>query len=332
VTINEPETIKTVTNENDVENCTNSSPPLQSHESGGSSAGNDSSNIMESMTSGTGTSGTETGCGSAQPVITEALLIQHNENMEKLIIKRHKVSRTGKNCEKSKKSPDKMTETQTHGVKRSISNSWIEGDSHKTSKQQHLAETTKSSAQTMKSATSVNMRPAVNSNVNLWPPFSVSVTTIQNIHTAANSAHLTTSNIFPTLCYFPKNVSSQDPRNHQQIQYVPGVLYQPMMYPSFYQMQFQSANPGPTTHTSNINTETVYSYNPNSNIAIPCVLQKNVTSTVQSESSFQRPPSQLSVPTSAKADIESTTSASIVNKVRLERRNNHQEFFDEILF
>jgi period circadian protein 2 len=312
VTIAEPATLKTIINENDVENCTNSSPPLQCHESGGSSAGNMSSasNVMESMTS-TGTSGTET--GSAPPVITEALLIQHNENMEKLIIKRHKVSRTGKNCEKSKKSPDKSAEPQNHGIKRSISHSWIEGDTHKTSKQQHLAETTKSSAQTMKSATSINMRPAVNSNVNLWPPFSVSVTTIQNIHTAATAAHVTTSNLFPTLYYFPKNVSSQDQRN-QQIQYVPGVLYQPMMYPSFYQMQFPSANPGPSTQTTNLNTDTVFSYNPSSNIAIPCVLQNNVTPTGQSENSFQRPPSTLSAPTSLKADIGST-SASIVNRV-----------------
>lgn len=303
VTIAEPENTKMELPENEVENCANSSPPLQCHESGGSSAGNMSSasNVMESMTS-TGT----------PPVITEALLIRHNEDMEKLIIKRHKVSRTGKNCEKSKKSPEKLSETQNHGIKRSISHSWIEGDTHKNSKQQHLAETTKSSAQTMKSTTSINVRPAVNSNVNLWPPFSVSVTTIQNIHTAANATHLTTSNIFPTLYYFPKNVASQDQRN-QQIQYVPGVLYQPMMYPSFYQMQFQSANAGPSTH-SNISTETVYSYNPN--IAIPCVLQKNVTPSGQSENSsaFQRPPSQLSVPASAKADIGST-SASAVNRV-----------------
>lgn len=313
VTIAEPEKAKAELIETDVENCTNSSPPLPCHGSGGSSGGNGSSasNVnLESITS-TGTSGTDTGC-SAPPVITEALLMKHNEDMEKLIIKRHKVSRTGKNCDKIKKSPDKTSESQNHGVKRSISHSWIEGDSHKNSKQQHLAETTKSAAQTMTSTTSINMRPSINTNVNLWPPFSVSVTTIQNIHTAANATYLAAPSIFPTLYYFPKTVASQD-QPFQQIQYVPGALYQPMVYPPFYQMPITAA---PSVHATNSNTEAVYSYNSNSNIAVPCVLQKYNATNSQNENfpGFQRPPSQLSGPASGKADIGST-SASVVNKV-----------------
>lgn len=313
ITISEPEILKADLNTMD-ENRTNPSPPL--HGSGGSSGGNGSSasNVnMESMTS-TGTSGTDTG---GTPIITEALLMKHNEDMEKIIRKRHKVSRTtGKSFEKSKKSPNKIAEIQNHGVKRSISHSWIEGDSFKTSKQQHMTDTNKSSAQT--STTSANMRPSINTNVNLWPPFSVSVTTIQNVHTAANATHLAAPNVFPTFYYFPtKSVPSQDQRS-QPVQYVPGVLYQPMVYPPFYQMQFPSSNVGPSLHPSNLGTEAVYSYNSNSNIAVPCVFQKNSGATTcspnESSSAFQRPPSQLSVPASATADIGST-SASLVNRV-----------------
>lgn len=318
VTIAEAECSTAELIETDADNCTNSSPPMPIlHGSGCLSGGNGSSasNVnMESITS-TATSGTDTGCSAAPPIITEALLMKHDEEMEKLIIKRHKVSRPGKNCEKSKKSSEKLAENQNHGVKRSISHSWIEGDTHKTSKQQHLVEASKPAAQTMTSTTSINMRPSINTNVSLWPPFSVSVTTIQNIHTAATATHLAAPSIFPTLYYFPKNVPSQDQRS-QQIQYVPGVLYQPMVYPSFYQMQFPSSSTvAPSSQTPHPSTETVYTYNSNANIAVPCMMHKNNASNSQNEnlSGCQRPPSQVSVTVSGKADIGST-SASILNR------------------
>lgn len=316
----------------DADNCTNPSPPMHIiHGGGGSSGGNGSSasNVnMESITS-TGTSGTDTGCSAAPPIITEALLMKHDEEMEKLIIKRHKVSRTGKNCEKSKKSPDKLAECQNHGVKRSISHSWIEGDSHKTSKQQHLVEASKPAAQTMTSITSINTRPSVS----LWPPFSVSVTTIQNVHTAANATHLAAPSIFPTLYYFPKNVPAPDQRG-QQIQYVPGVLYQPMVYPSFYQMQFPSSSTtAPSSHPPNPSTETVYTYNSNANIAVPCMMKNNASNS-QNEtlSGCQRPPSQLSATASGKADIGST-SASILNRALSEssKKENTELIENEML-
>lgn len=90
--------------------------PMQCGESGGSeSAGNMSSASNANMESITNTS-TGTSNGSyVPPALTEALLCKHNEDMEKMIIKRHKVSRINKGGEKSKKTQ----EQHSHGVKRS---------------------------------------------------------------------------------------------------------------------------------------------------------------------------------------------------------------------
>jgi period circadian protein 2 len=90
--------------------------PMQCGESGGSeSAGNMSSASDANMESITNTS-TGTSNGSyVPPALTEALLCKHNEDMEKMIIKRHKVSRINKGGEKSKK----IQEQHSHGVKRS---------------------------------------------------------------------------------------------------------------------------------------------------------------------------------------------------------------------
>lgn len=278
---------------------TNLSPTLGFGESGGGSesAGNMSSANMESITNtSTGTSN-----GSyVPPTLTEALMCKHNEDMEKLIIKRHKVARTcGKSGDKNKKGTDKLQEQHSHGLKRSVSQSW-EGEAHKTTKQQHFVETPKA-------------QPCV-ANVDLWPPFSVSLTTMQSTHTTAHAAHFTTSNIYPTVYYIPQNIAPQDQRVPlQSIQYMPGVLYQPMIYPhpsTFYQMPLQPAQPQTSINDSMYNS----AYQFDKNISVP-VLQKIPTpigSSSQIQSlQFQRSPSQA---TSVKADMGST-SASVVNRV-----------------
>jgi period circadian protein 2 len=199
-------------------------------------------------------------------------------------------------------------------VKRSGSHSW-EGEAHKTSKQQHIVETSKPPAQTIPSQP--NIRVNASANVDLWPPFSVSLTTIQTTHTTAQVAHVTPSNIFPTVYYIPQNVSSQEQRGHlQALPYMPGVIYQPMVYSHpFYQMQFQ-----PTTSQSNIN-DSIYNsaFQFDRNIAVPISQQKIPTpigsgSQFDSTTVFQSPPSQA---TSVKADMGST-SASVVNRVWIE--------------
>jgi len=313
-TIADQEQLKTEQTDHD-EGRTNSSPM---QESGGSeSAGNMSSASNANMESVTNTS-TGTSNGSyVPPTLTEALLCKHNEDMEKLIIKRHKVARTcGKSGDKNKKGFEKNQEQHSHGIKRSGSHSW-EGDAHKTSKHQHISEAQKPvTSYVASSQNHTNVQPYPNANVDLWPPFSVSLTTIQSTHTTAHATHFATSSIFPTVYYIPQSIAAPQPQDQhaqiQTVQYMPAsMLYPSMMYPhpsTFFQMQFQSS---PTQQNMN---ESIYNSAfqfDNKNIAVP-VLQKIPTpigsgSQVQA---FQRPPSQA---TSVKADMGST-SASVVNR------------------
>ena len=312
ITVAEPENMKMDQTDTEADTRTaNLSPMPCFGESGGSeSAGNMSSASNANMESITNTS-TGTSNGSYNPpTLTEALLCKHNEDMEKLIIKRHKVARISKGGEKNKKA----MEQHSHGVKRSGSHSW-EGEVHKTSKQQHIVEAQKSVAPFL-NQNMINPQPYQNANVDLWPPFSVSLTTIQSTHTTTHTTRFATSSIIPTVYYIPQNMSTQDQHGSiQTVQYMPGVLYQSMVYPhpsTFYQMQFQ-----PTQIQSSIN-ESVYNatfqFDKSGNIPVP-VLQRIPTpigSGSQNQSTtFQRPPSQA---TSVKADMGST-SASVVNRV-----------------
>lgn len=274
-------------------------------------SGNTSSASNANMERVTNTSTSASNNSSFIPLmLTEALLSKHNDDMEKLIIKRHKVSRTGKS-DKNKKGTEKSIEQHTHGLKRSVSHSW-EGEAHKTSKQQHIVEAKK----TITLPTACQSQPYSNTNVDLWPPFSVSLTTIQNSPTTATANHFATSNIIPTVYYIPQNVQPQDQRGQMAtMQYMPSVLYQPMMYPlpsTFYQMQFQSSIP-----QSGIN-ESVYTpafqFEQN-NMAVPVLqtISTTIGSGTQNQSTFCRRPSSQA--TSVKADIGST-SASVANRVR----------------
>lgn len=183
---------------------------------------------------------------------------------------------------------------------------------HKSSKQQHVVETQKSNITPFPIQT--NPKPFQNANVDLWPPFSVSLTTIQSTHTTSHSTHFATSSLFPTVLYIPQNFPQDQHRPIQTMQYMPGVFYQSVVYPhpsSFYQMQFQ-----PAPSQSNVNENM---YNPSfqfdkGNIALP--LLNNIPTAIGNETQnqngiFQRPPSQA---TSVKADMGST-SASVVNRV-----------------
>lgn len=192
-----------------------------------------------------------------------------------------------------------------------MSHSW-EGEAHKTSKQQHIVEAPKPPVQSMPNY--------------LWPPFSVSLTTIQTTHTTAQASHFSGSNIFPAVYYIPQNVQPQS----QPTPYMPGVIYQPMyspMYsPTFYQMQLQ-----PSTSQSNINNSIYNSaFQLDRNNSAPVLQQKIPTpigsgSQFESTATFQRPPSQA---TSVKADMGST-SASVVNRVWIQnqRQKHHAPFY-----
>ena len=237
--------------------------------------------------------------------LTEALLSKHNEDMEKMIVKRHKVARINKGGEKNKIAQ----EQQSHGVKRSGSHSW-EGEVYKTSKQQHLAENKKINVANFPIQTNPQAYQSMNANVDLWPPFSVSLTTIQSTHTTSLSTHFTTSSVFPTVFFIPQNMS-QD-QHIQTMQYMPGVFYQSMVYPhpsTFYQMQFQPQS----IANENIYNSAGFQFE-KGNVSLS--LRQNVATPVGNESQnqgaiFQRPPSQG---TSLKADVGST-SASMINRV-----------------
>lgn len=117
VTINDsPDIMKVDQTDTEVDTRKNLSPMQCFGEYGGSeSAGNMSPLSNANMESITITStGTSTG-SYVPPLLTESLLCKHNEDMEKLIIKRHKVARINKGGERSKK----VQEQHPHGIKRS---------------------------------------------------------------------------------------------------------------------------------------------------------------------------------------------------------------------
>lgn len=244
-------------------------------ESGGS-AGNFSSESNVQMDSVTNTtSNTGTSSGSYQPpTLTEELLCKHNDDMQKVMLKKHREARTlARGTDKNKKGPPDKTYANivAHGVKRGSSHSW-EGDIHKTFKHQHNPDNTcdyqpqssqvlatpkppqLTSSTIMDTCTSIITTTAVTATpllssisnaypmsraVELCPPFSVSVTTIQATQSNATTNIMPSSNIFPTLYYIPASPQPvpttsalQLPRLNQiTLPYMAGVMYpHPQLY------------------------------------------------------------------------------------------------------
>ncbi|XP_018302516.1 period circadian regulator isoform X3 [Mycetomoellerius zeteki] len=126
------------------------------------------------------------------PTLTESLLNRHNEDMEKMMMQKHRELRSSiKNSDKLKDSriktekvngTDQSTHyvSQGHGIKRSGSHSW-EGDSFKVSKHDKISRT----STVIKSRGPANLTTTVTSmsldqstvvqtgaNINLWSPLS----------------------------------------------------------------------------------------------------------------------------------------------------------------
>ncbi|XP_021710528.1 period circadian protein isoform X3 [Aedes aegypti] len=243
-------------------------------ESGGS-AGNFSSESNVQMDSVTNTtSNTGTSSGSYQPpTLTEELLCKHNDDMQKVMLKKHREARSlARVTDKNRKGPPDKTYANiiAHGVKRGSSHSW-EGDIHKTFKHQHNPDNTcdyqpqssqalatpkppQTSSAILDACTSIVATTAVTATpllssvsnafpmsraVELCPPFSVSVTTIQATQSNATTNIMPTSNIFPTLYYIPAppqptpaSSALQIPRlNPITLPYMAGVMYpHPQLY------------------------------------------------------------------------------------------------------
>ncbi|XP_011685943.1 PREDICTED: period circadian protein isoform X3 [Wasmannia auropunctata] len=124
------------------------------------------------------------------PTLTESLLNRHNEDMEKLMMQKHRELRSSiKNSDKLKDSrikTEKVNGTESghyvnqgHGIKRSGSHSW-EGDSFKVSKHDKISRTsTAGPANLTTTVTSMSVDQSTviqtRANINLWPPLSVTV-------------------------------------------------------------------------------------------------------------------------------------------------------------
>ncbi|XP_005177539.2 period circadian protein isoform X1 [Musca domestica] len=211
--------------------------PMQCFEdSGGSGSSRNctsGSNLNMGSVTNTSNTGTGTSSGSAPLVtLTESLLKKHNDEMEKFMLKKHRESR-GRGCgEKNKKSSDKTMEYSGpgHGIKRVGCHSW-EGEANRP-KQQHtnLLEmqrdfvehhnvaqqpcntntnnkvfnnrqtTLDSSALRIPYTTGLNYTRSVN----LWPPFSVGLST-HTTHTSpiAQNSFTPPHSMFPTIYYIP---------------------------------------------------------------------------------------------------------------------------------
>ncbi|XP_066591494.1 period circadian protein isoform X2 [Prorops nasuta] len=175
------------------------------------------------------------------PTLTESLLNRHNENMEKLMMQKHREFRSSiKNIDKLKDSRIKNVQekssniqnshqpNQNHGVKRSGSHSW-EGDTFKISKQDEISKTCKAGPFTTNPETNVTkmnvdqgsgfVQPS--GNFNLWSQLSVNVPSPQ-----------------PRVP--PQSVNSQA---------VPRIPIIPQMIPIYYVPVQQNRDPPATTKT-----------------------------------------------------------------------------------
>ncbi|XP_077280683.1 period circadian regulator isoform X2 [Temnothorax americanus] len=125
------------------------------------------------------------------PTLTESLLNRHNEDMEKLMMQKHRKLRSSiKNSDKLKDSRIKTEKVngidqsahyvnQRHGVKRSGNHSW-EGDSFKVLKHDKISRTsTAGPANLTTTFTSMNIDQSTvvqtGANINLWPSLSVTM-------------------------------------------------------------------------------------------------------------------------------------------------------------
>ncbi|XP_055546661.1 period circadian protein-like [Wyeomyia smithii] len=244
--------------------------------SGGSGEGsNDSAGNFSSESNGQLHSSTDASSGSMLPSsLTEEILCQHNEDMQKVMLKRHREARTlARSTEKNKKGPPEKAQVCAHGVKRGSSHSW-EGDIQKTVRHQHkqtVASNMKnqplhavtpsnptpisSAVVTMPSRTVITTAASsaapqgstlpysLPRNSDLWAPFSVSVASIQTTQNSASVSFVPSHSIFPTLYYItaapqpaPRPSGAEMPRiNPISVPYM-----NDMMYPHPMQLYQQS--------------------------------------------------------------------------------------------
>lgn len=219
--------------------------PLQRCDGSGdsNSGGNCSSGSNNQMETITDASNPETGVSSDSfnpPTLTEALLMRHNDDMEKSMIRRHKDSRN-------------------INRKRSGSASW-ENEAYKHTKHQRLPDVHRSKLANLKlikesrsDSDEPQMKQSTNTNLEFWKPImqlaSVSTTSQAPINTFTR-----TRGLYPAVYFMPTEAGSRSSRENVTIDvtpyYMTGLMYanhpvynqQLLCPPAYKQSQFHPVN------------------------------------------------------------------------------------------
>ncbi|XP_066142111.1 period circadian protein [Euwallacea fornicatus] len=242
------------------------SPVQNSGASACGSAGNLSSGSNPNLESGT-TSGTNISNDDYKPPqLTELVLVKHNEDMEKIMIQRHRKERSHIKDRQAKKTHQKLEKhtngmltnalnEHAHGVKRSGSHSWKD-DCHKVSKHNHknarnnITEDIGSNNKELNGTELIenyltdaylppnaNRTETFNSN-KTWTPLSVPI--IINSQTALITANTSCNPNMLPIYYVPALIqprvvaSNEDSPQKCQVQYMPAGLvcsYNPIFLP-----------------------------------------------------------------------------------------------------
>jgi period circadian protein 2 len=192
------------------------------------------------------------------PKLTKELISRHNDEMEKVMYKKHREARMHRGANKyCRRGPDKAIHDQhnVHGLKRGVSHSWENKEIHKMSKQHYYSEVHNENSsplpKTLPPVTSNRVPPATRLIADLWPPFKASI-----------PFQKSSSNAPTTTLYYitsPQPPSSLESPTKSALQYIPnGIMaHYPMfgsqhiVYPSptlmFQTMSYQTMA---TTHLS----------------------------------------------------------------------------------
>lgn len=186
------------------------SPIECSDDSGGSGSGG-SNQQMGSAGTHTSNTGTETSLGGYQPPkLTEALLCRHNDDMEMVMLKRHRESRGRTGDKKSKMSSiEKIQPTPPencpigHGIKRSGSNSH-DGD---VQKKMCLHKESDNSKMTNKIVTHPNCTLSTQTNIqqatDVWSTAIAQLPVLSSLNNVGSNFQGTKENLFSTVYYIP---------------------------------------------------------------------------------------------------------------------------------
>ncbi|CAH1129795.1 unnamed protein product [Ceutorhynchus assimilis] len=243
------------------------SPLQNSGASGCGSAGNLSSGSNPNLESGT-TSGTNTSNDDYKPPhLTASVLVRHNEDMEKIMIQKHKKERSHVKSRETKKCHQKLerygnsglrdepANEHNQGVKRSGSISWKQ-DYHKLSKYNHQTNTINPMiTQTVQKQPPNNKVYRTENNLfnasgNIWPQFTQ--TSTQPCFTP-NTPSILPVYYMPTFVQPRPVPTNVEPSERFQVQYMPANLYcnynpiflpQPMLCPTVPIVPMPAQNPG----------------------------------------------------------------------------------------